>query len=46
MLNERYELFDYETMFGALDTSPEPCEGMQAFTEKRNPNWIPANLLI
>ena len=28
MLNERYGLVDYQTMFGALDTSPEPREGM------------------
>ncbi len=44
MLNERYWQFDYETMFGALDTSPEPREGMQAFMEKRDACWIPANL--
>lgn len=44
MLNERYGLFDYETMFGALDPSPESSDGMQAFMEKRNPNWIPENL--
>ncbi|WP_068161110.1 enoyl-CoA hydratase/isomerase family protein [Rhodococcus phenolicus] len=44
MLNERYGLFDYETMLGALETSPEPREGMRAFMEKRNPSWIPDNL--
>jgi enoyl-CoA hydratase len=41
MLNERYGLFDYETMSWALDHSPEPREGMAAFMEKRPPSWIP-----
>jgi enoyl-CoA hydratase/carnithine racemase len=41
MLNERYGLIDYETMFGSLDESPEPREGMLAFMEKRRPNWVP-----
>ena len=44
MLNERYGFIDYQTMFGALESSPEPREGMRAFMEKRNPNWIPADL--
>jgi enoyl-CoA hydratase/carnithine racemase len=44
MLNERYGLIDYQTMFGALDHSPEPREGMQAFMEKRPPNWVPPDL--
>ncbi len=44
MLNERYGQFDYQTMFGALETSPEPREGMRAFMEKREPDWIPRNL--
>ena len=41
MLNERYGSVDYQTMFWALDHSPEPREGMQAFMEKRQPGWIP-----
>ena len=41
MLNERYGHVDYQTMFWDLDHSPEPREGMQAFMEKRQPNWIP-----
>jgi enoyl-CoA hydratase len=41
MLNERYGSIDYQTMFWALEHSPEPREGMQAFMEKRQPNWIP-----
>lgn len=40
MLNERYGLIDQQTMFGALETSAEPREGMRAFMEKRPPNWI------
>ena len=41
MLNERYGLIDYQTMFAALEHSPEPREGMRAFMEKRPPSWIP-----
>src|SRR4029077_5373903 len=41
MLNDRYGLIDYQTMFGSLADSSEPREGMQAFMEKRAPNWIP-----
>ena len=41
MLNERYGHIDYQTMFWALDHSPEPREGMQAFMEKRPPSWVP-----
>ncbi len=44
MLNERYGLIDYETMFWALDESPEPREGMAAFMEKRPPSWVPDSL--
>lgn len=44
MLNERYGLIDYETMFWALEHSPEPREGMRAFLEKRPPAWIPADV--
>lgn len=44
MLNEHYPKVDYQTMFWALEHSPEPREGMQAFMEKRKPNWIPADL--
>lgn len=42
MLNERYGLIDYQTMFWALDHSDEPREGMRAFMEKRAPRWVPA----
>jgi len=41
MLNERYGLIDHQTMFWALEESPEPREGMRAFMEKRDPDWIP-----
>jgi enoyl-CoA hydratase/carnithine racemase len=41
MLNQRYGDIDYQTMFWALDHSPEPREGMRAFMEKREPGWIP-----
>jgi enoyl-CoA hydratase/carnithine racemase len=44
MLNERYGLIDYQTMFWALDHSDEPREGMAAFMEKRPPRWIPPDL--
>jgi enoyl-CoA hydratase len=44
MLNERYGSIDYQTMFGALERSPEPREGMRAFMEKRLPNWVPPDL--
>ena len=44
MLNERYGLIDYQTMFWALDHSDEPREGMNAFMEKRPPRWIPPDL--
>jgi enoyl-CoA hydratase/carnithine racemase len=44
MLNERYGLIDYQTMFWALEESPEPREGMQAFMEKRPPKWVPEGL--
>ncbi|PPJ07690.1 enoyl-CoA hydratase/isomerase family protein [Nocardia nova] len=44
MLNERYGSIDYQTMFLALETSPEPREGMRAFMEKRAPQWIPEGL--
>lgn len=41
MLNERYGTIDYQTMFWALEESPEPREGMRAFMEKRSPSWVP-----
>jgi enoyl-CoA hydratase/carnithine racemase len=44
MLNERYGFFDYQTMFWALEESPEPREGMRAFMEKRSPSWVPEEL--
>ncbi len=40
MLNERYGDVDYQTMFWALEHSPEPREGMRAFMEKRRPDWV------
>jgi enoyl-CoA hydratase len=39
MLNDPYELIDYQTVFNSLAESPEPREGMSAFMEKRPPNW-------
>jgi enoyl-CoA hydratase/carnithine racemase len=44
MLNERYGFIDYPTMFGALEHSSEPREGMQAFMEKRPPSWVPPGM--
>ncbi|MBW8783760.1 MAG: enoyl-CoA hydratase/isomerase family protein [Novosphingobium sp.] len=44
MLNEQYGTIDYQTMFWSLQNSPEPREGMRAFMEKRQPNWIPEGL--
>lgn len=44
MLNERYGLIDYQTMFWALAHSDEPREGMRAFMEKRPPAWVPPGL--
>jgi enoyl-CoA hydratase/carnithine racemase len=44
MLNERYGLVDYQTMFWDLEHSPEPREGMRAFMEKRPPSWIPPDV--
>ncbi len=44
MLNERYGLIDYQTMFWALAHSDEPREGMRAFMEKRSPVWVPPDL--
>ncbi|MEV1063965.1 enoyl-CoA hydratase/isomerase family protein [Streptomyces sp. NPDC050263] len=41
MLNERYGVIDHQTMFWALEESSEPREGMRAFMEKRDPNWVP-----
>ena len=44
MLNDRYGPIDYQTMFWALEHSPEPREGMLAFMEKRPPSWIPEGM--
>ncbi len=44
MLNERYGLIDYQTMFWTLAHSDEPREGMQAFMDKRPPSWVPEDL--
>lgn len=39
MLHAHYGQIDTSTMFWALEHSPEPREGMQAFMEKRTPSW-------
>lgn len=45
MLNQQYARIDYETMFVSLmSPTSEAREGMDAFMEKRQPNWIPADL--
>lgn len=44
MLNQQYSAIDYETMFTSLAYSSEPREGMNAFMEKREPNWVPTDL--
>jgi enoyl-CoA hydratase len=44
MLNERYGHIDYQTMFWAIEHSPELREGMLAFMEKRPPAWIPGDV--
>lgn len=45
MLNQQYAAIDYETMFVSLmSETSEAREGMTAFMEKRQPNWIPADL--
>lgn len=44
MLNERYGVIDYQTMFWAIEESTEPREGMRAFMEKRPPSWVPDEL--
>lgn len=44
MLNERYGLIDYQTMFWALEHSEEPREGVRAFMEKRPPAWVHPDL--
>jgi len=45
MLNQQYAPIDYQTMFLSLmSENSEAREGMTAFMEKRQPNWIPADL--
>lgn len=44
MLNQQYPAIDYETMFTSLAYGREPREGMRAFMEKREPDWVPADL--
>jgi len=45
MLNQQYAQIDYQTMFISLmSENSEAREGMTAFMEKRQPNWIPADL--
>ncbi len=46
MMNERYGHVDYQTMFWAIEHSPELREGMRAFMEKRPPGWIPADVPV
>lgn len=46
MLNERYGSIDYQTMFWAIEHSPEVREGMAAFMEKRPPDWIPGDVPV
>ncbi len=46
MLNDRYGLIDYQTMFASLADSDEPREGMLAFMEKRPPGWVPEGLWL
>ena len=42
MLNQQYARIDYETMFASLmQPGSEAREGMEAFMEKRQPNWVP-----
>jgi len=45
MLNQQYAPIDYQTMFISLMSGGgEAREGMNAFMEKRQPNWIPDDL--
>lgn len=44
MLNQQYAAIDYETMFASLQYGREPREGMRAFMEKRDPDWIPRDM--
>ncbi len=44
MLNDQYGTIDYQTMFWSLQNSREPREGMRAFMEKRQPDWVPEGL--
>ena len=44
MLNQQYGAIDYETMFANLAFGREPREGMRAFMEKREPDWVPGDL--
>ncbi len=44
MLNQQYAPIDYETMFASLMHGREPREGMNAFLEKRDPDWIPRDM--
>lgn len=44
MLNQNYPPIDYETMFASLAHGREPREGMAAFLDKREPDWVPAGL--
>ena len=45
MLNQQYARIDFETMFVSLmSPASEAREGMNAFMEKRQPRWVPADL--
>ena len=47
MLNQQYAAIDYQTMFVSLmSEESEAREGMQAFMEKRLPNWVPKDLPV
>jgi 1,4-dihydroxy-2-naphthoyl-CoA synthase len=47
MLNHQYAKIDYETMFVSLmNKNSEAAEGMHAFMEKRQPNWVPEGLTL
>ena len=42
-INEQYEILDRMTMDESL-YGPEAVEGFEAFKERRNPSWVPADL--
>jgi enoyl-CoA hydratase len=44
MINDLCGAIDYQAQFWSLADSLKPRERMRAFTENRQPNWIPAGL--